>query len=222
MYSSGTFKSTIINSSGKYRFVFLGLEKDTGNLFLPIKIIISVSTNRRGEEKKGNNVTIVIFLLCHKTSMLIVKYNHQTVELLWHLDYIRGTREWAHERCAAAAAPRSHSRWMHSAVQTFNPLPTQQSWSWCLLQLGMLLNQPLARRVTNIDNLWSRTGFPGEVLSLQVEEGMGSRCLRTFTALLNCRLDLIVDAIKHFLCSWWFFFASFSARKGEKGQQMWT
>ena len=33
-------------------------------------------------KKKENNVTIVMILLCHKTNMLIAKYNHQTAEPL--------------------------------------------------------------------------------------------------------------------------------------------
>lgn len=104
MYSSWTLKCTVINLSGKYRVVFLGLEKDIRNLFPPIKIIISVSPNRRGEKKKQNNVTIVMIPLCHKTSMLIVRCSHRAAEQCWHLDGITGAR--------AVLGPWGWGRWV--------------------------------------------------------------------------------------------------------------
>lgn len=74
-----------------------------GNLFLPIKIIISVSTNRRGEKRKQNNVTIVMIPLCHKTSMLMVKCSRRAEELCRHLDGItelqRCAQEWGRGNC---------------------------------------------------------------------------------------------------------------------------
>lgn len=75
--------TSITSSSGKHTLVFLGLEKDRGSLFVPIKAAISVSANQGGREgKKGKNVALLMIQSCHKTRRWRVKHNHQSVELL--------------------------------------------------------------------------------------------------------------------------------------------
>lgn len=114
--------------------------------------------------------------------------------------------------CAAPHGASSHC---------FNALPTWQSRSWSPLKLGMPLNQPLARSITNIDAPCSKTGFPEEVFSLQLKVGIdfwvpprmhGSAESQAGS---NCWCD------KTFPAFLMVFFASFSATKGEKGKQTW-
>lgn len=156
-------------------------------------------------------------LLCHKTNMLIVKYNHQTAEQLWHLDWITGAGRGACVcwRCCPGAAAggwtdrASHPSWTLLQPATARPGPSEPGDAAASTRVEPTAMFPPIKQV-------SLRRFA----ACSWKNGFTSKGSYARTSPLNCRLDLIVGAIKHFCIFDGFFFASFSARQEEKGKQM--
>lgn len=155
-------------------------------------------------------------LLCHKTSMLIVKYKHQTAERLWHLDWITGAGRGAcvRWRCCpgAAAGGRTDRQSIPPTLDTLQPGAARPAPSGPSDAAAAAGAEPPA-----MPPPVKQVSLP-RFAACGWRKGLTSKgsCARTP---LDRRLHRIVGAIEHF-CIFDGFLSLLRSVQGKKGKYM--